>query len=226
LYSNNMIDVFYLYIWFFTNLLVYMTYGGGMPLMYLLGFIHFALGYLAYKYLFIDYHRKSYGFDETIPLYAVSLMKWPLFFHLLIILFVFTNKRLLTPKDYDTEQHYRPPMEPADQFFERRFDNASNQLVLYVVVIILVVFVLWKYIILTIYQIFQVRRARRNRKEGNYEASAAGAKDKEEFQRQMAEDYSDDIFKEFKVQGLKDLYIRALKEQEQFRTMLNALSYD
>ena len=42
----------------------------------------------------------------------------------------------------------------------------------------------------------------------------------------MREESSDDILKEFKIFGLKDFYLRACKEQELFRTMVNALSYD
>ena len=39
-------------------------------------------------------------------------------------------------------------------------------------------------------------------------------------------DSSDDIFKEFNVKALRNLYIRANKEFENFRTMFNASSYD
>ena len=85
-----------------------MMYGAVMPLMYLFGLIFFALSYVVYKWLFVKYWRKSYGFDEEIPLYSTRLMKWALFVHLIMILFMYTNKRLLTPKDYDTEIHYRP----------------------------------------------------------------------------------------------------------------------
>jgi hypothetical protein len=68
IYTNQPIKVFYLYATMFTNFLVYMTYCGSMPFMYILGFIHFILGYLAYKWLFFEFHRKAYGFDEQIPL--------------------------------------------------------------------------------------------------------------------------------------------------------------
>ena len=42
----------------------------------------------------------------------------------------------------------------------------------------------------------------------------------------MADDHSDDIFKEMNIRSLRDLYIRSQKEFEQFRTMFNAMSYD
>jgi hypothetical protein len=40
------------------------------------------------------------------------------------------------------------------------------------------------------------------------------------------EDHSDDFLKEMKISALKNLYIRAHKEYEVFRTMVNANSYD
>jgi hypothetical protein len=163
LYTNKMVEVFYLYSWFFTNLLVYLMFGGSMPIMYILGSIFFLLSYLSYKFLFIDYYRKSYGFSEEVPLYSVKLMKWAIFFHLLMILFMYTNKRLLTPKVYDKQVHYRPPLQPPDQFFERRYDTDSNRIVLLVVISLMVFYIFWRWIVLTCYSICQIRIARRKR---------------------------------------------------------------
>lgn len=39
-------------------------------------------------------------------------------------------------------------------------------------------------------------------------------------------DTSTDIYKEYNIRGLRNLYIRSIKEFEQFRTMFNAISYD
>jgi len=64
LYTNSPIAVFYPYSWFFTNFLVFMTYGGSMPIMYILGIIHFILAYLSYKFLFVWHNRIAFGFDE------------------------------------------------------------------------------------------------------------------------------------------------------------------
>ena len=80
-----------------------------MPLMYLLGAIHCILGYLSYKFLIVDFFRKSFNFTEEIPYYALSMMKYGLMIHMLMILFMYTNKRLLTPAGYTREEHYRPP---------------------------------------------------------------------------------------------------------------------
>jgi hypothetical protein len=39
-------------------------------------------------------------------------------------------------------------------------------------------------------------------------------------------DHSDDIYKELSIKWLRNLYVRANKDWEIFRTMLNSLSYD
>jgi hypothetical protein len=38
--------------------------------------------------------------------------------------------------------------------------------------------------------------------------------------------WSNDLYKEFDIKFLKNLYIRSTKEFELFRTMFNAISYD
>lgn len=112
-----LIEVFYPYAWFFTNMLIFFMYCGGMPIMYFFGFIHFLISYYCHKFLMLMYHRKSYNFDEEIPLYAISLMKYAIVCHCCMIAFMFTNKRLLAPHGYDTDMHYRPMGERPDLFF-------------------------------------------------------------------------------------------------------------
>jgi hypothetical protein len=51
-------------------------------------------------------------------------------------------------------------------------------------------------------------------------------KDKEALNFLLAEDFSDDIVKELNIRYLRTFYIRAQKEYELFRTMVNAISYD
>jgi hypothetical protein len=42
----------------------------------------------------------------------------------------------------------------------------------------------------------------------------------------LIEDHSDDFYRELNIKSLRTHYVRANKEYEQLRTMLNALSYD
>jgi len=212
--------VFYIYAWFFTNLMVYLTYAGSMPIMYILGALHFFLAYVVYRLLFIGYNRVAYGFDDIIPLYSVRLMKWGLFLHLLFNCFMYTNNRVLTPDGYNTDLHYRPPLEPADKFFARRFNRFASFSVLLVLIVIIVIYLLYVSIVVPCRRCSEVRRQKKNINEDaqdNFDDETKAA---------ISEDWSDDIFKEMRIKFVKDLYIRANKEFEQFRTMLNAISYD
>lgn len=48
----------------------------------------------------------------------------------------------------------------------------------------------------------------------------------EEMKAAAEREQSTDIYKEYNIRGLRNLYIRAVKEFESFRTMFNAISYD
>ena len=100
-------------------------YSGAMPIMYLIGLIHFTLAYWVYKYLLIDYFRKSWNFTEEIPFYAISMMKYGLLIHLAMICFMYTNKRLLSPSIYTPTDFYRPRAEAPNVFFKRRYDTVA-----------------------------------------------------------------------------------------------------
>ena len=122
-YTNAPIDVFYPYSWFFTNLLVYFTYSGAMPIMYILGTLHFYLAYHAYKFTFIWYNMTAIGFDDYVPRVSVRLMKYAVFIHLLFNIFMYSNKRLLTPANYTTDEHYRPSSISFSNAMSRRFNT-------------------------------------------------------------------------------------------------------
>lgn len=201
-----------------------------MPLMYGLGALHFFLAYVSYKFLFIDFYRISYGFDDDIPKYAVRLMKYGIFCHLMFNLFMYTNKRILTPAVYDTMIHYRPPGENAGRFFKRRFDILSAKSVLYFFIIIMICYCIYKCILVPIIYICEVKADRKKAKqEEDAEDQIAPEGDDDEaaiLKSQIADDFSSDFYKELSIKFLRDLYIRSQKEYELFRTMVNAISYD
>ena len=105
--------------------------------MYILGTIHFIFGYIAYKYLFIDFNQKTYGFDEEIPIFSVRMMKFALLFHLLMNTFMYTNKRVLTPAKYDRDVHYRPP---GGKPLGDRFDSFPSFTVLMVTIMVIALY--------------------------------------------------------------------------------------
>jgi hypothetical protein len=225
-YLNPPIKTFYWYAWFFTNLCIYLTYGGALPLMYPLGVIFFMLMFYVNKFLFTRFHRKSFGFDETVPSYSVKLMKWALFFHLLMNCFMFTNKRLMVPPDYTTEEHYRPAMEAPPIFFQRRYDTLSSQAVIYVFLLVIVLYIFYRTCIQPLVNCCKRCGERKRAFKLEDKALATTGKDREALEMLVAEDFSDDIVKELNIRYLRTFYIRAHKEYELFRTMVNAISYD
>lgn len=215
-YSGIIFEVFYPYSWFFTNFLIIYMYSGGMPIMYLFGAVHTMLGYLIYKFLVLKCYRKSFNFDEEVPLYAVSLMKWGIFIHLLMVCFMYSNKRMLTPPDYDEEMHWRPKFLGGSAFMARRFDYWAPRVVLIAAVACCVC---W-----CCYQItYCICGCISRRKQAGMDEAWAGDA---EMQAAAEREQSRDIYMEYNVRSLRNLYIRAVKEFEQFRTMFNAISYD
>jgi len=138
-------------------------------------------------------------------------------------LFMYTNKRLLTPLGYTTKIHYRPPKEPPHRFFRKRYDIDSTQVVLYMAILIIACYFVYRFIILVIWQICQNAKQRKRAAAMENDDIAEGDV---ELKAQLTDDHSDDILKELNIRYLRDLYIRSKKEFEQFRTMFNAISYD
>ena len=64
LYTGNEIKSSEVYAQVFTSLWVIMMYSSGMPIMYALGFLTFAVSYLVQKCTIIKYHRKTTAFDQ------------------------------------------------------------------------------------------------------------------------------------------------------------------
>lgn len=225
-YVNPEIKTFYWYAWFFTNLLIYLMYGGSMPLMYPLGILFFFLNFYVEKFLFMRFYRKTFEFDESLPFYALSLMKWAIFIHMLMNCFMFTDKRLMVPKDYTTEMHYRPNLEHPVRFFQRRYSDIHSQSVLYVFFGVCIIYLFWRTCIKPCCNLCKRCGERKRALNLQDKQIATSGKDREAVAALLAEDFSDDIVKEMNIRFLRTLYIRAHKEYELFRTMVNAISYD
>ena len=88
-----------------------------MPIMYILGTVFFTTSYLNYKWLFFYWYQTSHGFNEDVALYSINFMKWGVLFHMAMSVFIYSNKRVLTPVGYTTEMHFRPKGEPPRHFF-------------------------------------------------------------------------------------------------------------
>ena len=141
--------------------MIYYLYGGGMPLMYGLGVLFFLTSYLNYKWLLFYWYRTAHGFNEDVALNSISLMKWALLAHLLMSLFMYTNRRVLTPTDYTPAEYYRPIGEAPGKFFSRRFDRPQPKAVAAMVFGLLILYLFWKTIINGCIYIFVTRKKKK-----------------------------------------------------------------
>jgi len=127
-----------------------------------------------------------------------------------MVLFMYTDRRLLTPPNYTEEIHYRPPKEPTGEFFRRRFKDSTNWAVLIYVIIMFALYFIYRCLVVPI----SICISWNTKTSMDYDADTD------------REDHSDDIYKELRIYWLKNLYVRANKDWEVFRTMLNSISYD
>ena len=84
-------------------------------------------------------------------------------------------------------------------------------------------YLFWRTIVKCVVWVFS---GRKKKKEFEEEEDVGGDEEAQAFMSLAREDQSDDFYRELGIGCLKDHYLRANKEYEQFRTMANALSYD
>jgi len=178
--------------------------------MYIFGVLFFSTSYLVGKYHFFTWNKKAFGFNaENVALYSVNLMKYALLFHMLMTLFIFTNKRVLTPANYTTDMHFRPKMEPVGEFFARRFDGGHTIIVAFLTIFIVALYLFWKTIVTCFRFIFNIKQRRRTKLQ---------REEHEEHDHEMQhlcgedEDFSGDIYREMNMVNLRSHYMRAHKE--------------
>ena len=217
--------IWYLYAWFFSNLWVYYLYSPGMPLTYILAALFFVASYLVYKWLFFSWYQTSFGFNEDVALYSVGLFKWGLFFHLLMAMMIYSNKRVLPPEGYGPEQ-YRRRDKSLGELFGGRFASSAGITAAIVFFVVVICYLVWALVIRSILDCLDRAEERRRRAADEEEEEQGGDAEAEKFRSMMAEDASDDFYREVTIKSLKDHYVRANKEYEQFRTMANALVYE
>jgi len=211
-YTGEPVKIWYLYAWLFTNIMIYYLYSSGMPLMYLFGIIFFTVNYLAYKFLFFYWNQKAFGWDAELSLSTLSLLKWAVLAHLLMALFMFSNKRLMTPEGYTPADYYKVKGENAGRFFKRRFDNTQTIFVLTTMIIFIAIYLFWRTIVKGILFVLDIKKARKNIEEDD--DAGGGDEEAQIFKAMIMEDSSDDIYREMTIECLKDHYVRANKEFE------------
>ena len=84
-----------------STLFVILMYSSGIPVLYFTGFVFFFVTYWINKFLLINYYKKSTTLTRTIPIYALTFIKYALFTHSFISLLMLTN-----PIAFKTKHRY------------------------------------------------------------------------------------------------------------------------
>ena len=130
--------------------------------MYIFGLIFFTTSYLNYKYLFFSWNQTADMFNHDLPIRSIGLIKWGVLFHLLMSLFMVSNKKLLSPVGYSPEDHYAPKQEAASRFFSRRFDNSQTMTVAVTLIVFVAFYLFWRTIVKGILWVLQIKKKRKD----------------------------------------------------------------
>ena len=74
-----------------STLFVILLYSSGMPVLYLVGAFFFAFTFYSNKMLILKYYRTSLTLSRNIPLFSIKIIKYGVFLHLAIGVFMMTN---------------------------------------------------------------------------------------------------------------------------------------
>ena len=74
---------------------VAMTFGSGLPILYLAAFLHFFFAYWTDKFLLLRYYRLTSGYTKFLSRNAISVMPLAVVLHILFGLVIFSNPQIL-----------------------------------------------------------------------------------------------------------------------------------
>jgi hypothetical protein len=146
-YTNGEIASYYVYAQIFTTLWSCLCFSSGLPIMYPVAFVSYAVLYWVYKCLLVKYYSKTTQFDEDLPLRSIDYMKYGIVFHMAVGAFMFTNSAVLaSSEDIDQLTMYTDMLSENENYkwFQERFLLSAHAQIYLAVIVIGVVFAcLW-----------------------------------------------------------------------------------
>lgn len=76
--------------------MVTMTYSAGLPMLYPIAYLNFVILFWVYKTLLIKFYQKTIAFNQDLPNYTIRYFKVAVFMHLVMAIFMYTNRDILT----------------------------------------------------------------------------------------------------------------------------------
>lgn len=115
-----------------STLLVCLSFSAGMPVLYVVAFVFFAVTYLINKVLLFQFYQKTNTLNRVVPNFSLSLLNNAIFIHLVLGCFMYTNESIFETNNHprkevdfhfiDTDEMDKKAHEPGTmQIFYKRF---------------------------------------------------------------------------------------------------------
>jgi hypothetical protein len=130
-----------------------MMFSAGLPILYPFACIAFFVLYWVYKFLLLKYYEKTTRFNEQLPLYSITWIKFSILLHGVVGLFMYTNSDLFPQND-----PYAGKIEAMLKFiggwgelFQERFFQRSYSVIYFLFWICVVIWFVAKHTVLKLF---------------------------------------------------------------------------
>jgi hypothetical protein len=138
-----------------------MSYSGGLPALYPVGFLNFFILYWAYKILLLKHYKKTTAFDDKLPIMSMNKFRVALVLHIAFSLFMFSNSNILSAKNLKYIQWVQDELVsytkkvPIDvEHFLERWTSGVGLLYFLFVLFLVLAWVAYTFALKTVHKVF------------------------------------------------------------------------
>jgi len=134
-----------------------MTYGSGIPIMYLIACVYFFVSYWSDKMLIFYNYRKPIHFDEKMAMRTLWWFKLAIVFHLIVGVLMLSNSHILPTKEEHSDIDYADD-NINSYLTSYSFGNTGTVHMAFFILItggIIVVYIVWRLIVHNCYMCFR-----------------------------------------------------------------------
>jgi len=217
LYTGTQIRVHFVYAQIYTTVWASLMYSSGIPALYPIGFLFFAVLYWVCKVLLLKFFQRTTKFNENLQLVSLSYMKYGLLIHMIIGGIMYTNSRIFSQQNQEkisAEVQYILKKLPQVDFMEGRFESTHARIYLAIFLALVFLYIIKQCVLRKVSVVLaKVLLCRSCRKKENERSSKEEAK----AHRSMC----DNIFNEFDIAQLTELYKRCTRELNDYKDLIN-----
>lgn len=211
LYTGDQIAGHYVYAQNYTYLWCVLMYSTGLPILYPFACVFYFVLYWVYKWLLLKFYARTTKFNQDIPIKSVPWIKVGLFYHLVVGSFMLSNNRFFPHETKSTVKKYAAydlsdlGYDKANFFLNQYFNRMAKgeQGSIYLAFIcLLIVFIVLKNTIIS----WSIDFCK-----GLYNCLAKCCRCGKKHEVK-----SKDIYKEYTIMSLENMYVKAMKDIEEF----------